>query len=265
MGTLWTFNKYVTTWGLSSTPLTLTLACDNDAALHYALNKERYNDIECTFPDFDILQQIRNLMLPNVQYLLQEVRGHQETLTTALTHWEHLNVLMDSQAKDARATLDTATPPTLWQPALPTPHWIVRIQDNQQQLCKHLPTSLYDYVSTQNMASHWDHLQRIPSAEFRHSDWIALGHAMKATTFHRRMWLTKHAAGNCGVNYIRKRRKEIDSDKCPRCEAIETPLHVWLCKHAQANDIWETSLHKLEVWLRTSTSDNITDQLIPYL
>jgi hypothetical protein len=40
-----------------------------------------------------------------------------------------------------------------------------------------------------------------------------------------------------------------DSDKCPRCNNVETTEHVWQCQDESANQIWATQMRKLQIFL----------------
>jgi hypothetical protein len=263
MGILWTLKEYFKQWDITTT-VKVIIACDNDSALHYALNSKRYTDIDCSIPDFALFRQIRSLMIPLITYTLEHVAGHQDDIITVLSHMEYLNVQMDTNAKAARATVEQQNPHSTWYPELPIPHWKVTI-DPATELGKEVPKSLQDYVSQQNMTLHWHKRKKIAPEFFSSTDWIALGKAMKATTMNRRIWIVKHASGQCGVNLIRHRRKERENDACPRCGASETAAHVWICQHEGARQIWENALQQLELWLRNSTGAHIADQLIRYL
>jgi hypothetical protein len=59
MGIMWTISKWVTDLSITK-EIHVRIACNNDAALGYALNIEQYPEILSDFPDFDLLQQVCN-------------------------------------------------------------------------------------------------------------------------------------------------------------------------------------------------------------
>jgi hypothetical protein len=195
---------------------------------------------------------------------LQEVKGHQDENITALTHWEFLNVLVDTKAKEYRETIENNETTTTCYPVLPIARWTISV-NHTTQICKNLPKTLQDHVSRQQMALQLESRNKSTQDQFHLHDWSALGKAMKSTTFHKRVWIAKHSSGNCGVNSMRKLRKETASEACPRCGLRETAEHVWLCQHPPVQDIWEKALLQLEPWLRSTTSNMITNQLLTYL
>jgi len=66
----------------------------------------------------------------------------------------------------------------------------------------------------------------------------------------RRVWVSKHAAGHCGVGKFTKKWKKYDADECPRCGEPEDKTHVWLCTGRQASEVWEKSIKGLlPTWL----------------
>jgi len=57
-------------------------------------------------------------------------------------------------------------------------------------------------------------------------DWPAVGRSMKGVVRGRRVFVTKHAAGMCGVGKLMKRWKQWDTDQCPRC-GERFGLNLW--------------------------------------
>jgi hypothetical protein len=67
--------------------------------------------------------------------------------------------------------------------------------------------------------------------------------AMKAAPLARRIFITKHATGMCGVGKFMKLWEERDKDACQRCDAPESAPHIWICPQSQATEVWSLSLH----------------------
>jgi hypothetical protein len=96
---------------------------------------------------------------------------------------------------------------------------------------------------------YWVKKNKFPSNQVEHIHWEALGKAMSESKLARRTFITKHATGMCGVGKFMKRWGERDTDACPRCGEPEDASHVWKCSQAQAQDVWDTSLGKLDTWM----------------
>jgi hypothetical protein len=58
----------------------------------------------------------------------------------------------------------------------------------------------------------------------------------------RRVFLSKHVSGMCGVGKFMLRWKEWDHDKCPRCGLPEDSKHVWKCANPQVVDLWDKAI-----------------------
>mgnify|MGYP003487338349 FL=1 len=78
-------------------------------------------------------------------------------------------------------------------------------------------------------------------------DWKATAKAMKTVPHSRRIYVTKHSAGICGVGKWMKRWKQRESAKCPRCDHEEEDAqHVLKCRGEGVEQVWETALGSLE-------------------
>jgi hypothetical protein len=69
---------------------------------------------------------------------------------------------------------------------------------------------------------------------------------MRASPLACRTFIVKHTAGMCGVGKFMKRWGEREFDTCPRCDMPEDACHVWKCHGKDADNVWATSLQKLE-------------------
>jgi hypothetical protein len=161
LGIVYTLHQHIPLWA-TTFPVHVTIACDNDAALYHSLDIQRYPEIDCSFPDFDLLQQIRQLLLPQVTYIFQEVKGHQDSTITALTLWEILNVRMDSAAKSVRVQLTESRPSETWWPELPLPSWRVQLADNTQ-VCKNFSSIIQHHTGRSQMQAYWHRREKIPN------------------------------------------------------------------------------------------------------
>ena len=63
----------------------------------------------------------------------------------------------------------------------------------------------------------------------------------------RQIWLSKHAANNCGTNSSLHKRGKNHTDKCPRCHVHrETSFHVLDCLALPSLPLWKTNLIQLQ-------------------
>lgn len=262
MGALWQLQQLERQWNVPI--MFVTIACDNDSALEYAVDVARYPTITPTMPDFDILQVIRDLQPSSTKFSLSHVKGHQDDYQPTLTPLEELNVRMDTAAKARRARLETnCNIAPNWNPDLPRNHWQVSIRS--KLVYSRLTDTIKDSISAEQMQAYWDHRDRIPIELFEEVDWTAMGRAMKFSTNATRQRVVKFALGECGVNTVLYRRKTKHSDKCARCDALETITHVWKCKGLESVSVWTASIAKLKQWLDATTSSSISYMIVSYL
>jgi hypothetical protein len=87
------------------------------------------------------------------------------------------------------------------------------------------------------------------------TDWPCIGTAMQEIPRTRRVFLSKHVAGMCGVGKFMLHWKEWDHDNCPRCGSPEDSTHVWLCSGQNTNEVWGRSLSVLRSWMASAHMD----------
>jgi hypothetical protein len=78
-------------------------------------------------------------------------------------------------------------------------------------------------------------------------DWAAIGRTMKGVSRGRRVFVTKHMSGMCGIGKFRKRWKQWEIDQCPRCGEKEdapylVPGNMDVCSTSTA------SMKNLQKW-----------------
>ncbi len=89
---------------------------------------------------------------------------------------------------------------------------------------------------------------------------------MYKTNQHKRIFISKHTVGMCGVGKFMHLWKERDSPSCPRCGQFEDAAHVWVCSGCNSSDIWNNSLKQLDTWMTSvSTDPEIQDTILHYL
>lgn len=76
---------------------------------------------------------------------------------------------------------------------------------------------------------------------------------MKSTQTKRQHWVSKMISGFCATGQMMKRRRERDSDTCPRCGEPENVQHIWRCKH-DTDELWATSMKGIRNWLMSNNT-----------
>jgi hypothetical protein len=177
------------------------------------------------------------------------VKGHQDDTKpmTELDQWSMWNIEMDAEAK------------RLWQvakhqyidPPIQGEPW--RIELNGKKVSSNLRDKLRESCCMPQALAHWDRKGRFGPFASTDIDWEVLGTAMKQSKPNRQRWVSKTISGFCATGLMMKRRKERDTDECPRCGATENVLHIWRCTH-DTKDLWESSMKNLKEWLLASNT-----------
>ena len=222
----------------------ITKACDGDMALKHAT--QEYDWISPARPHFDLIAAIwsTNARTP-LKWDSKQVKGHQDDCTTAtLDRWAQLNIRMDAQAKaHSRDTIGDSNR-TLQQKISGEP-WALWIGD--RKVVRKLREEVINHVQGPPCMQYWDDKQRFAPGDSEAVDWQATAKAMKTVPHSRRIYVTKHSAGICGVGKWMQRWKKWDSAKCPRCDHEEEDAkHVLQCKGPGVEQAWEAALESFE-------------------
>ena len=248
----------------SVTSGSITRACDGEQALRHATNE--YDWISPARPHFDLIAAIwaRNARTP-LKWGSKHVKGHQDDCRNAsLDRWAHLNIRMDSQAKaHSRATIGDSTR-TLQQKIAGEP-WALWIGD--RKVVRKLWEEVIHHVQGPPCKQYWDDKHRFEPGDSEGVDWQATAKAMKTVPHSRRIYVTKHSAGICGVGKWMKRWKQRESAKCPRCNHEEEDAqHVLQCRGVGVEQAWEIALESLEQrCIDLNTDPNIVEGLLQRL
>lgn len=78
---------------------------------------------------------------------------------------------------------------------------------------------------------------------------------MQSTKRSRRVFVSKHTVGMCGVGKFMHLWKQRSSAACPRCGEFEDATHVWKCKGANAEVVWRKAIDDLETWMDSVQTD----------
>jgi hypothetical protein len=237
------------------------IACDGRSALDKAFSHT--SSIRMEDSHHDILGAIRYQWAQSkILWKARHVYGHQDEVTpaTQLDRWATLNIEMDELAKlhmheairRPRHYLIEHEPWSLWF--------------GGKKITKNLSSTLYDLVHAEEAKQYWLTKESISEQVIQSTNWEAIGKAMTELPRTRRVFLSKHVVGMCGVGKFMVRWKQRDSAACPRCGEFEDAPHVWICKAASTYPLWDKALQDLEDWMTTVDTDpDIQSAILHYL
>ncbi len=193
-GAISCFNSLLEQWEL--TQGTIIYGCDNISALRYSFDKVHFPTITGTAPDFDILQSIRQSLLPTITYSWKHVWGHQDAMGKALDFWEQLNVFADQKAH-ARRSVPTEH---ISHYVLPHDSWNISLPSGR--IYKDLDNTIFDAWSLIPMRKFWCKRQGWTEETFNSVAWTAIHTAGRHVSIQKRHWICKHSVGVCGTNSV---------------------------------------------------------------
>lgn len=235
------------------------LGCDGASALSTIFDRDPV--LTTDIPDYDLVGAIYHLKKTSkVTWTHRHVKGHQDDIKAELDTWALRNILMESRAKSHLQVAKQA----------PRHHniegkpWQLWVQG--EKLTKDIQGSIYSAVHNRELWQYWETKRDIDPDGLQMIDWPAIGKAMQALPRSRRVFISKHVSGMCGVGKFMKRWKEWDSDSCPRCGMVEDAAHVWQCKGPGTEELWTKALGEIEVLLvKLETDPTITFVIMSYL
>jgi hypothetical protein len=239
---------------------TITLFCDSSTGIEKA-----FQDYKPTIRDasYDLLQAIyheRNNS--TILWRGQHVKGHQDDNMSfeQLPRPSQLNILADHMAK---AFLPTAIKSPRHY-LVNTHAWSIRI--GSIPIIQNMDDILYNLVHTPTAKAYWIKRSRLTETSFSSVNWPSLGKALSKMPLSKRLFVSKHTSGMCGVGKFQKIWKTRETNSCPHCGEYEDSVHVWKCASSAVFDIWTHSLLKLQNSLRRLDTDpNLIEVIIKYL
>jgi hypothetical protein len=240
----------------------IEIGCDGQEALYRCFSPAFHPTP--SDPHYDLIAAVHAFRDQcSIQWHFRHVKGHQDNDPTAeLDHWAQLNIEMDLRAKTH--WYETHETSRDIQYSIPGEPWSVWIQG--RKLCSDVRTDLLEYIHGREALTWWDKKGRFTTSTSANVDWEACAQAMRNATITRRHWITKHAAGWCGVGKMMKLWQEWDTPDCPRCGAFEDARHVWQCPASSVTPVWERSLARLKAWMTSSgTMPGMRDAICSYL
>jgi hypothetical protein len=174
------------------------------------------------------------------------VKGHQEETKDfqSLDEMSRLNVQMDTEAK--KLWRETASQNI--DPAILGEPW--RVSINDVKITSNMGQQLREFITMSQALQYWDNKHRFGTRSSGNVDWEAFGASMQAVPPARRRWVSKTLSGFCATGRMMFRRREWESDQCPRCkQANENTEHVWQCCW-ETDKLWEKAMEDLKQWLQ---------------
>jgi hypothetical protein len=199
---------------------------------------------------------------PFVTWKWKHVKGHQDDNVSfaQLDRPSQLNVMVDFIAKDFLKTA-MATPRHY---EVQSTSWTLKI--GTIPLIHNLHQTIYDLVHTPAVKQYWIKKSKITDQSFDSVLWPRLGKALDTMTLQRRLFVSKHTAGMCGVGKFQKLWGKRESNSCPHCGLPESAQHVWTCQDPSVSQIWLQSLTKLQRALhKINTDPDLVNAIILYL
>jgi hypothetical protein len=235
------------------------LGCDGASALHTIFGKDPV--LTTDIPDYDQVGAIYHLRkISKLYWRHRHVKGHQDDMTDELDDWAKCNILMDSRAK-AHLQVARQLPRHYNIDGEPWQLWVqgIKIRTNIQGS---IYSAVHDTESLQYRAAKRD----MDPAGLQEVDWPTIGQALKSIPRNRRVFISKHVSGMCGVGKFMKRWEGWDTDLCPRCGMVEDAAHMWQCKGPGTEDVWNKALTELEALLpKLDTDPNIKFLILSHL
>jgi hypothetical protein len=134
-----------------------------------------------------------------------------------------------------------------------------------QKINKDIAGSIYDAVYKKRMVHYFIAKGWICSEVLAKTiHWEALEKAMGNLSHSRRIWVSKHAANDCGVNKcLVDRQQEGAQPFCPRCTTqVEDSRHIVECDDFESQATWKEQLEKFEKELTKIDTDEHVKQAL---
>ena len=210
--------------------------------------------------DYDLIIAIRRRLrqYPELSWQPQHIKGHQDDSMDfdELDVRAQLNVKCDSWAKArwrrcVQQFQQRLRPPQI---AIQNAPWVVRINGNL--ITKNIKEALREHCSGTILQKYWEKRRRFRQQPATDIDWDSSYTAMKAMNQGQRREFIKHNSSLQATNKNMLRRKQRETEACPRCSApIEDSKHLITCSHAEATALWNKSLQAIKFWLQEQKTD----------
>jgi thiamine phosphate synthase YjbQ (UPF0047 family) len=237
----------------------IELGCVGLSALESVFEKgdQLFQDIS----SYDLVTSILSLRRRStLTWNYRHVKGHQDEGSGHLDAWAIRNILMDTLAKQHLTTPQVASRHVSIQ-GEPWQVWV-----GERKLTSRIQARIYSFVHDEDGYQYWKTKNDSSAPAVDLVDWKSIGHAMRGVKRGRRVFVTKHVAGICGIGKFMERWGQWNVDQCPHCGEPEDARHVWLCKAPGARDVWAKSIDSIDLKLRQlHTEPTLCHTILHYL
>ena len=234
------------------------IGCDGESALDQCFSPGK--GITATHSDYDLIIAIRRQLFqyPNLEWKPHHIEGHQDDHQRVedLDLWAQLNVKCDTWAKARWKSCTEDSDQSLLPPQIVIQNapWAIRIGGSL--VSKHLKATLREHCSGEVLKNYWVKRHRFRQQPASSIDWDSSHRALRSMNQGQRREFTKHHSGNQATNKNMKRRKQRDTEACPRCNApVEDSSHIIQCPQEAATALWDQSIQQVKTWLLKSKTD----------
>lgn len=191
----------------------IELSCDGLSALDNVFNFVSVIKIEDSNYD---------LLFAPLTWKFRHVKGHQDDHSShdQLDRWAKLNVEMDSRAK-RHIEIAKRSPRHYMIANEPWSIWY-----EEKKIISDLTETIYDLVHSEEAKVYWKQKDNLKGTDIDSINWDLTGAAMQETKRPRRVFISKHASGMCGIGKFMKRWKLRQDDVCPRYRMPEDSTHA---------------------------------------
>jgi hypothetical protein len=221
----------------------VTIGCDGLSALYKASHDIDFSNPN--EPQFDLITAIRQTRhASSSTWQWRHIKGHQDDVCPLqeLDQWSLWNIEMD---KAAKRYWECSKGRSISQPLFGEP-WPTVI--NGKKLVSNMRQALREACTIPPALKHWNTKSRFGPYTSDVIDWESFGAAMSLTPITRQHWVCKTVSGFCATGRMMLRRKERETDSCPRCGLAEDVEHIWRCLH-DTDALWNQALLELRSWL----------------
>lgn len=235
----------------------ITVGCDGLSALNKARLKTDF--IDPNEPHFDLIMAIRHICNESSwTWDWIHVKGHQDASKQEhdLDAWSKWNIQMDSEAKKHwEVSKHTKIRETIFGEP-----WQTFVEN--KKIISSMRTILRNTCTSGPAIQYWSKKMRFGPYKPQDIDWDSFGAAMKAIPTARQHWISKTITGFCATGRMMRRRRERETDACPRCGEPEDVEHVWCCGY-DTEALWNKAINDLRVWMDdNSTHPQMRDAII---
>ena len=221
----------------------IEVACDGISALQNVFD-EWNTIIKTNMKHYDVIAYARSVKdQSSVKWTSRHVYGHQDEVSTELSIWERLNVIVDNLAAEFWDKNSFQ-----YNKAIPLSDGFPTVSIKGTAVCSNLRKTIQQKANFSDWLHWWKQKQSEKGYQSDNLDWVNMRRAFSKLSDNMKRWVMKHSHGTCGVNYWLYQWNQHPSPLCERCQATnETAQHIWKCPKTKK---WQSIEKKWSSWLR---------------